>query len=175
MKKIIFVILIIFISIFMYVKVNASVIIPSDAIRVRVIPNSNSVIDQDMKEKVKDFVSGYMAIKLNGVTDVSEAKSIIDDSIDDLNREIKDIFINNGYDMDFDIKFGKNYFPDKSYKGVIYKNGEYDSLVIYIGNASGDNWWCVLFPPLCLLEADTTDTGEVEYKSMVMEIIDKIF
>jgi stage II sporulation protein R len=175
MKKIIFVILIIIISIFVYINVNAEVIIPGDAIRVRVVPNSNSVVDQNMKEKVSDYVSNYMYLKLKNVTDVDEAYEIINGSIDELNDSISEIFDDNNYDMDFKINFGKNHFPDKSYKGVIYKEGDYESLVIYIGEAKGDNWWCVLFPPLCLLEADEADTGEVEYKTIVGEVIDKIF
>ena len=175
MKKIFFMILIIIVFIFIYVNVNASVIIPNDAIRVRVVPNSNSVIDQNMKDKVRDYVSNYMVIKLDGVSSVKEAHDIINDSIDDMNRYIKDMFVSYGYDMDFYISFGNNYFPDKVYKGVIYNAGDYESLVVYIGEARGDNWWCVLFPPLCLLEADKSETGEVEYKSIVKEILDKIF
>lgn len=175
MKKTIFVILIIIISIFVYINVNAEVIIPNDAIRVRVVPNSNSVIDQNMKEKVKNYVSNYMTLKLDKVMDVNEARNIINDSIDELNQDIEKMFQDNGYDMDFTINFGENHFPDKAYKGIIYNEGDYESLVVYIGEARGDNWWCVLFPPLCLLEADENDTGEVEYKTLVGEVIDKIF
>lgn len=175
MKKTIFVILIIIISIFIYINVNAEVIIPNDAIRVRVVPNSNSVVDQNMKEKVKNYVSNYMTLKLDKVMDVNEARNIINDSIDELNQDIEKMFQDNGYDMDFTINFGENHFPDKAYKGIIYNEGDYESLVVYIGEARGDNWWCVLFPPLCLLEADENDTGEVEYKTLVGEVIDKIF
>lgn len=175
MKKTLFVIVIIIVSIFVYINVNAEVIIPNEAIRVRVVPNSNSVMDQDMKEKVKEYVSGYMYLELNGVYDVNEARDIIEANIDNINQGIEDIFDENGYDMDFEINFGENYFPDKNYKGVIYNEGEYESLVVYIGEARGDNWWCVLFPPLCLLEAEESDTGEVEYRSFVSEMIDKIF
>ena len=175
MKKTIFVIVIIIISIFVYINVNAEVIIPGDAIRVRVVPNSNSVVDQNMKEKVKNYVSNYMTLKLDGVTDVDKARDIIEDSQDELNRDIKKMFEDNDYDMDFTINFGENHFPNKAYKGVIYNEGDYESLVVYIGEAQGDNWWCVLFPPLCLLEADENDTGEVEYKTLVGEVIDKIF
>ena len=175
MKRTIFVILIIIISIFVYVNVNAEVIIPKDAIRVRVVPNSNSVVDQNMKEKVKNYVSNYMTLKLDGVMSALEARKIIKDSMDELNQDIEKMFQDNDYDMDFTINFGENHFPDKAYKGVIYNEGDYESLVVYIGEASGDNWWCVLFPPLCLLEADENDTGEVEYKTIVGEMIDKIF
>ena len=175
MKKVIFVIIIVIISIFVYINVNASVVIPSGAIRVRVVPNSNDVYDQEMKQKVKDYVSGYMYLKLKDVDNVIEARQIIKGNISGLNTGIKKIFEKNGYDMDYKINFGKNHFPDKEYKGVVYNEGDYESLVVYIGEASGDNWWCVLFPPLCLLEADEADTGEVEYKSIVGEMLDKIF
>lgn len=175
MKKLIFVIILIIISIVLYVNVNASVIIPEDAIRVRVVPNSDSVIDQEMKDKVKNYVSNYMMIKLNGINDVDEARNIINDNIDELNNNISDIFKDNNYNYDFKIVFGDNYFPDKVYKGVIYNEGNYESLVVYIGEAKGDNWWCVLFPPLCLLEASESETGEVEYRSIVKDMIEKIF
>lgn len=175
MKKTIFVIIIIIISIFVYINVNAEVVIPKDAIRARVVPNSNSVVDQNMKELVKDYVNVYMAEKLKGVYDTDEAKKIIEDNIAELNKGIEDLFIEKKYDMDFEIIFGDNYFPMKSYKGVLYEEGDYESLVVYIGEAKGDNWWCVLFPPLCLLEAEESETGEVEYRSFVQEMIDKIF
>ncbi len=175
MKKLIFVIILIIISIVLYVNVNASVIIPEDAIRVRVVPNSDSVIDQEMKDKVKNYVSNYMMIKLNGINDVDEARSIINDNINELNNNISNIFKDNNYNYDFKIVFGDNYFPDKVYKGVIYNEGNYESLVVYIGEAKGDNWWCVLFPPLCLLEANESETGEVEYRSIVKDMIEKIF
>ena len=103
MKKTIFIILIIIISIFVYVTVNAEVIIPNDAIRVRVVPNSNSTVDQNMKEKVKDYVSQYLSLKLNGVIDVDEARKIINDNIDIMNKDIEKIFKDNNYKMNFKI------------------------------------------------------------------------
>ena len=96
MKRTIFVILIIIISIFVYVNVNAEVIIPKDAIRVRVVPNSNSVVDQNMKEKVKNYVSNYMTLKLDGVSSVLEARRIIKDSTDELNQDIEKMFKRTG-------------------------------------------------------------------------------
>ena len=75
--------------------------------------------------------------------------------------------------MGININFGLNYFPKKVYKGVTYEQGDYESLVITIGSGQGDNWWCVLFPPLCLLEAE--ENTEVEYKFKVLELLDKIF
>ena len=81
----------------------------------------------------------------------------------------------NQANLEYKINYGMNYFPEKEYKGVTYEEGEYESLVITLGNGLGENFWCVLFPPLCLLEADEEETEEVEYTSFVKEIIDKYF
>ena len=77
------------------------------------------------------------------------------------------------YNKDYKINFGLNYFPEREYKGIKYKEGLYESLLITLGEGKGNNWWCVLFPPICLLEAEESD--EVEYKSLIKEIIEKYF
>ena len=89
--------------------------------------------------------------------------------------KIKEIFSDNGYDKDFVIHFGDNYFPEKDYRGVHYEAGAYESLVVTIGEGEGDNWWCVLFPPLCLLEASENETGDVECQFFVAKMIEKFF
>ena len=75
----------------------------------------------------------------------------------------------------FKINYGMNYFPEKIYKGVKYEEGEYESLVIELGDGLGDNFWCVLFPPLCLLEGEEQTKTDVEYTSFIKEIINKYF
>lgn len=77
------------------------------------------------------------------------------------------------YEVPYSIDFGNNYFPTKNYKGVLYPAGDYESLVITLGSGSGNNFWCVLFPPLCLLDAKSEDTSEVEYRSYVKDILDR--
>ena len=87
-------------------------------------------------------------------------------NIDPIIKIFKVIFTDN-----YTLIYGKNFFPEKRYKGVVYNEGYYDSLVIKLGKGKGKNWWCVLFPPLCLMETDEN----VEYKFYVKEIIDKYF
>ena len=79
----------------------------------------------------------------------------------------------NNYNMDYEIKYGYNFFPEKEYRGIKYEEGYYESIVISIGKAEGDNWWCVLFPNLCLVDLENKDDNE--YKSWVLETINKIF
>ena len=176
MKKFILVLLTIVIILLVYnnSKVDAEVIIPDGAIRVRVIANSNSLYDQSMKMKVKKYIEDNLSISLLSVTDIDEARDIINSSINDLYGGIDNIFLDNDYNMDYNINFGNNFFPDKEFKGVIYKEGEYESLVVTIGKGEGDNWWCVLFPPLCLLEGEDNNS-DVEYRSWVKDMLDRIF
>ena len=90
-----------------------------------------------------------------------------------LDNLTKETLKNLGYDKDYKINYGYNYFPKKKYKSVTYKEGMYESLVITLGTGEGDNWWCVLFPPLCLVEADESTVGDAEYTFFIKEIIDK--
>ena len=176
MKKIIFVIITIVVAFLVYVNVNADeIVIPSSAIRFRVIANSNSIYDQKIKMYVKDYVDNYLGSMLVGIDDIEDAKNIIEGELKNLKIGIEKILDNNNYDGDFVISYGKNFFPDKLYKGIRYKSGNYDSLVIIIGEGEGDNWWCVLFPPLCLLESKNNELESVDYQFFVKELIDKIF
>ena len=73
--------------------------------------------------------------------------------------------------MDYEVSFGLNYFPEKEYKGVVYKEGEYESLVITLGNGEGENFWCVLFPPICTLEVEEDD--DISYRFLIKDLFDK--
>ena len=88
---------------------------------------------------------------------------------------IEETMDENNIQEEYTIDYGNHYFPEKVYKGVKYPEGEYESLVVTLGDGLGENFWCVLFPPLCLLEAEESDKDEVEYKSFIKEIIDKYF
>ena len=178
MKKTILFILTVIVALLVYMNVNAEVNyieIPEAAIRVRVIANSNQIHDQSMKMKVKEYIEKTVSPLLIDAGSVEAARGIIDSQINSLEQGIKELFEENGYDQKFLIHFGDNYFPEKEYKGTHYEAGAYESLVVTIGEGEGDNWWCVLFPPLCLLEASESDTDDVQYRFFVQEMLDKIF
>ena len=178
MKKFILIILTVIVSILVYVNVNAmeyDIVIPDLAIRVRVIANSNSLYDQSIKMKVKDIIEKELSPLLVGVDNVEDARNIISNNINNLESDIEVLFANENYIKDFIVNFGNNFFPEKDYRGIHYNEGEYESLVVTIGDGSGDNWWCVLFPPLCLLEADESEVDDTEYSFFVVEMLEKIF
>ena len=163
MKKII--VFLVIISIFINMNKVKSVNIPDKSIRIRVIANSNSKIDQNEKIKISIEVQNYVQELLKNTTNIKEADKIIKNNINKRDNEIKK------YTNNYTLVYGKNFFPEKRYKGIIYNEGYYDSLVIKLGRGKGKNWWCVLFPPLCLMETEE----DVEYKFYVKEIIDKYF
>ena len=172
MKKIITIIVLIILMIVTMSK-EEEVIIPKDAIRFRVIANSNTIYDQNIKVQLKNVVHNKIFELTKGTETIEETRNILKDNIDLLDNLTKETLKNLGYDKDYKINYGYNYFPKKKYKSVTYKEGMYESLVITLGTGEGDNWWCVLFPPLCLVEADESTTSDAEYTFFIKEIIDK--
>ena len=173
MKKIIIILSLLTIFLVYNETHEDTVIIPDSAIRLRVIPNSNSALDQNMKIKVKNYLEKNTYELLRDETNIDEARNIIKENIPILEDNIEEIFTKENYNMDYQVSYGYNYFPEKEYRGVTYEEGYYESIVISIGKAEGDNWWCVLFPNLCLIDLENTE--DTEYKSWVIETINKIF
>lgn len=170
-KALIVLFFIILVYSFLGVYINENVKIPDDAIRIRILANSNSDYDQKIKKEVKNNIQDYMYSLLNTAKNSEEAKRIIIKNLNNINNEVDTTLQEFDYNIPFKINFGLNYFPKKEYKGIVYDEGYYNSLLITLGSGFGDNWWCVLFPPLCLIEAE--ESSEVEYASFVKEILDK--
>lgn len=173
MKKIILLLTIITIFLIYNEVKGEEIIIPSTAIRLRIIPNSNSALDQNMKIKVKDYLEKNTYELLSNETDIEEARKLIKTNIPELEKNIDKIFKENNYNMTYNVSYGNNYFPEKEYRGIKYEEGYYESIVIKIGEGEGDNWWCVLFPNLCLVDLENNE--DIEYKSWIVEKINKIF
>lgn len=174
MKKVISIIIITFIILSILEGKTETLIIPNEAIRFRVIANSNSKNDQELKLEVRDALQKE-AFRLMSTTETKEeASQLLKTTIPEFDNLVKTI--TKSSNQSYKINYGMNYFPPKTYKGVEYKEGNYESLVVTLGEGKGDNWWCVLFPPLCLLETEETEeTTNVEYKFFVQELIEKFF
>ena len=166
MKKIIIALFLVTVLILVNSK-ETKVLIPKEAIRFRIIANSNKLEDQTQKLKIKKELEPVIANILSTSNSLDETRKEIKNNM----YEVKNIL--NKYDTDYKLNYGYNYFPEKNYKGVTYKAGEYESLVVTLGDGLGDNWWCVLFPPLCLLEATEDNYDDITYTTYIKEIIDK--
>lgn len=174
MKKIV-IILSILTVIFVSGHTTDDLVIPDESIRIRVIANSNSTKDQLLKKVVRNGVENEVVSLLENAKSIEEAREVIKENIDSINKKVEEVLEKNNYNVSYKVNFGYNLFPEKKYKGVVYKEGYYESVVITLGEGEGDNWWCVLFPPLCLMETDESNLEEVEYKSFIKEILDKYF
>ena len=153
--------------------ISANYVIPNEAIRVRVIANSNDQYDQEVKQKVKKILTNNLYESLKNTKKIDDARNIIKKDMSILNSDIDNYFKSINYNKGYNINFGYNYFPKKIYKGIEYKEGNYESLVVKIGEAKGDNWWCVLFPPICMIEGEKSD--KIEYTTLVKHLVDKYF
>ena len=165
MKKII---IGLFIVIVISVGINEKehILIPDNAIRFRIIANSDNKEDQDLKKEIKKEVEDELFKLVSEASNIEEARNIINNNLDKVDNIVQK------YNINYDISFGNNYFPDKIYKGIKYEEGNYESLVITLGNGLGHNWWCVLFPPLCLLD-ENSNLENAEYEFYASKLINK--
>lgn len=164
MKKVLLIIVVILLSI-TSTKNNQD-----NLIRIRILANSNSSHDQEIKENISNDIKNEMYSLLKDETNINNARKTIKNNIPLLNTIINNNLQEESYS--YKINYGYNYFPEKTYNNKTYKSGKYESLLITLGEGKGDNWWCILFPPLCLLEAEESD--EVEYDFFLFELIDKL-
>ena len=100
-------------------------------------------------------------------SDINVARTIIKTSTSELEKIIEEDLKNENYG--YKINYGYNYFPEKEYNGKTYESGNYESLLITLGEGKGENWWCILFPPLCLIEAEESE--KVEYSFFLEELL----
>lgn len=155
-----FLVLIILFSIYVFIcafsYVNAvSANISSSVFRLHVIANSDSAEDQNLKYLVRDALIDYMNSVSKNSNSKDEAISIAYQHKSDFYKIAKKVINDNGYDYNVNISIGNFAFPTKNYGDISLPAGYYDALKVEIGNASGQNWWCVMFPPLCFVDIST--------------------
>lgn len=167
MKKIIYIGLVLFL-LCSFFNCSKNYLIPEDSIRFRIIANSNSNIDQTTKLQIKRDLESNLFKLLENSKSPEETKKILEDNENVIKSTI------DKYNIPYTVNYGNNYFPTKEYKGVTYNSGNYESYVISLGEAKGNNWWCVMYPPLCLLESQGDNYNDVEYKSYFQEILAKL-
>ncbi|XLP21687.1 stage II sporulation protein R [Bacillus toyonensis] len=140
---------------FGYMKADAKgpSIIPKEAVRLRILANSDSDKDQALKRKVRDEVKAQIDGWVADLTSFEEARKVIQNHIPEIEKTVENTLKKEGSTESFQVKFGKNVkFPTKVYGNFIYPAGEYEAVLITIGKGEGANWWCVLFPPMCFLD-----------------------
>lgn len=134
--------------------------------RLHVLANSDAPDDQSLKYKVRDNVLSYMNNLCLNTTTKEEAIKIARSHQDEFYEIAKQTIIDNGYDYEVNIKIGIFDFPTKQYGDISFPAGSYDALRIEIGEAKGQNWWCVMFPPLCFVDMTSGVVPEDSKKTL---------
>ncbi len=127
--------------------------IAEELIRFHVIANSDSKEDQELKLEVKDVITKETESLLEGVSSVDEARLILSDKLKLMENLADETISQNGFTYKANATLENNYFPLKVYGDIALPPGEYESVRIELGNASGENWWCIMFPPLCFVDS----------------------
>ena len=127
--------------------------IASQIVRFHVRANSDSDSDQQLKLKVKDEIITYLGPMLEKSKSLEESKQILSRYTDDIKSKAESVLKKEGSTQSVSVYFENSYFPMKTYGDVTFPPGVYEAFRIDIGESTGRNWWCVLYPPLCFVDA----------------------
>ncbi len=129
-----------------------SVVIPAEAIRLRILANSDHARDQEIKRKVRDAVNEQITLWVQELTSLEKAKMVLTSRLPEVQAIAEKVVAEQGSTQSVKVEFGKVQFPTKLYGEFLYPAGEYQAILITLGEGTGANWWCVLYPPLCFLD-----------------------
>lgn len=144
-----------FIAFYKMENAGATSVLAKNTIRFHVRANSDTVVDQNLKMKVKDTVVNYIYKQTGDFVSAKETSLFITQNNEKIKNVAQKVIDENGFDYTVTSYFGTDSFPDKTYGDILYPKGEYTSYTLYIGKGEGHNWWCVLYPPLCFVDTST--------------------
>ncbi|WP_462410223.1 stage II sporulation protein R [Neobacillus sp. Marseille-QA0830] len=129
-----------------------SIVIPGEAIRLRILANSDFEEDQQIKRKVRDAVNAKISLWVQDLTSMEKARSVIQSKLPEIQDIAEKTVREQGSNQSVKVEFGQVQFPTKLYGQYLYPAGKYQAILITLGKGEGANWWCVLYPPLCFLD-----------------------
>lgn len=147
--------------------------IRSDVLRLHIIANSDSAVDQNLKLRLRDHILTQGKDIFDGSVNVENAVEKIEPRLMELESSAKDFVHSNGFDYDVKITLSEEYFTTRSYESITLPAGKYLALRVVIGNGEGHNWWCVMFPPMCVPAADKKDELGNVFSSNELELVEK--
>ncbi len=146
-------VLILFISSGTYIASAQESKLSDSVLRLHVIANSDNPADQALKLAVKDEIVKFMQAKVINPADAGDAKDLAQKDLPRIKAIAEAKIIASGYAYPVEVYVGECEFPTKSYGNMVFPQGEYQAVRVIIGEGKGKNWWCVLFPPLCLVSS----------------------
>ncbi|MCR1935611.1 stage II sporulation protein R [Clostridium tepidum] len=145
--------------------------ISNKIIRFHVLANSDSIEDQSLKLKVKDEIINYMMPKLDKSSSIDESRKILKENDKEIKRIAENIINKNGYKYSVNTYLGQDQFPIKTYGNITLPQGKYEAYKIVIGNGEGQNWWCVMFPPLCFVDVTKGEVSTKETEEKMKKVL----
>ncbi len=147
--------------------------ISNKLIRFHVIANSDNESDQALKLQIRDKVLQYISPKLNNSKSIEESRKILDIENENILNIAKEVINENGYSYDVESTLSKEYFPVKTYGNITLPQGKYEAYRIVIGSGEGQNWWCVMFPPLCFVDVTKGSIAYEETEKQMKEVLNE--
>ncbi len=133
--------------------INSNNSIADEIIRFHVVANSDTDVDQELKQAVRDKVLDYMRPKLAESKSIEMSRNIINNEKENIAKVAADVIASWNKDYSVYVALDKANFPTKAYGDIVFPAGEYEACRIVIGEGKGENWWCVMYPPLCYVDA----------------------
>lgn len=146
----------------------------ADYLRLHIRANSNSEDDQNIKFEIKNQVLNLITNDVANIQTKEDLAQYFITNKQSLENFVNNILKENGFDYISTITVKNEYFPVRTYQDVTLTSGFYDAIIIELGKAEGNNWWCVAYPPLCFMY-ESSKMGNITYRSKIVEIINKFF
>lgn len=146
--------------------------IRSDVLRLHVIANSDSSVDQNLKLRLRDYILEEGEDIFDGSVNVENAVKKIEPKLAELEKSAETFVKNAGFDYDVKITLSNEYFTTRTYESVTLPAGKYLALRVVIGSGEGHNWWCVMFPPMCVPAADKKDEIENVFTDKEIKLVE---
>ena len=153
---------------------NQTSLTNADYLRLHIRANSNEECDQNIKYNIKDKVLDLITKDVCNIQSKEELAEYFVRNKKNLEKFVNKILKENGFDYISNIIVKNEYFPARTYQDVTLSSGFYDAIIIELGNADGNNWWCVAYPPLCFMY-ESSKMGNISYKSKIIEMVNKFF
>lgn len=144
-----------------------------DYLRLHIRANSNSEIDQNIKYEIKDELVEFLTPYFCNVTSKNEAIEIVNNLKEKMSEICIEVLRKNGFNYSANVKINNEYFPTRTYSNTTLESGYYDAVIVELGCAEGDNWWCVMYPPLCFITRE--NQTEITFKSKIVEWFKSLF
>lgn len=147
----------------------------SDFLRIHIRANSNSECDQVVKYEVKAEVVDAMTPLLAEATTKAQAMEIIENNIALIERVANQVLSHEGFSYTCSARVCVEEFPTRQYENLTLESGFYDALILDLGTGEGNNWWCVVYPPMCFVGGATNGSDDLQYRSKLVEVINNFF